>query len=117
MAAHLFSVPTELSRPYASRQVLVGAEATDIALKWVERAREAVEQAKRAQHPQEGIDAHATVTALEPLDGCARDVGSLGELRLGQPAQLAPGCNVISEPALSPEDGTRAFRGSFKRHF
>jgi hypothetical protein len=58
----------QAARPHATGKPLVGAHAPDVALVWVESARQGFEQAQCPKDPKHVLDADAAVTAFQAID-------------------------------------------------
>jgi hypothetical protein len=94
------------------RELLLGAEPPDVGLVRIERLGKAVEDAERPQDPQQVLQADTALATLEADDSVARDPRSVGQLNLGQAAQLPPGGRATGYVAESSTDG----RGRLATH-
>jgi hypothetical protein len=82
--------------------LLIRAQTTDVALVWIERLGDVAEDSKGVQEPENDLEAHDTVTALQPGDGLTRHARTIAKLSLGQSTKLAPGLNVCAEVSQRP---------------
>jgi hypothetical protein len=56
-----------------------------------------VEHAERATHVEDDVEADRGVAVFQPAHGVASAAGTLGDLLDGEPLELAPGAEVVSE--------------------
>jgi hypothetical protein len=75
--------PRQISRPHPLRQLLSRAQTTDVALVWIERLGDVAEDSKGVQEPENDLEAHDTITALQPGDGLTRHARTIAKLSLG----------------------------------
>lgn len=64
--------------------------------------------AECAQNSDQVLDAHPAIGCLDPPDYATRKIGALGQLSLGQPAQLPPRSDASSEAPLGAKNRGRS---------
>src|SRR4029077_6785170 len=89
---------------YPLRPSLLGPPATHIRFVGIQRPLDVLEDAEAAKDPEEVLGAHSPIALLRPDQRAPRDVAAIGELRLGQAAELSPGANVLGERTQSPTE-------------
>jgi hypothetical protein len=97
-------------------KLLVCSEAPDISLEGVNRRGHAVEHSETVKNSQYDLEAHTAVAALDAHQRLTIDAGSVGQLVLGQAAQLAPRLHVAADVAQRAPHGQRGRRGWCGRH-
>src|ERR1700722_11656004 len=92
------------------RQGLLSSEPPQVGRVGVERRCQQVKYAQRPGDPEQVLQAGA-LTVLKSHDGIARNSGSLGYLRGRELSELAPGPQLLSDPALRAGDWNWCSRG------
>jgi hypothetical protein len=84
--------------------MLVRPQATDIGLVGVHRRGHAIQDAETVQNAKYVLKAHAALAVLHAHQRLAIDACAVGQLVLGQAAQLAPRLHVAADVAQGAPD-------------
>jgi hypothetical protein len=88
-------------------KLVVCPQAADIGPIGVNRGGHAVEDSKTVKDTQYDLKAHSAVAALDAHQRLTVDAGSVGQLVLGQTAQLAPRLHMAADVAQRAPDRKR----------
>jgi hypothetical protein len=84
--------------------LLFGAQSPEVGAIGIEGSREALGDPQSAENPQEVLQGDAAVSVLETTDRVEGHIGAIGELGLGETAQLSPGDKVAGTLAEGASD-------------
>jgi hypothetical protein len=94
-------------------KLFVCPQAPNIGPKGVNRRGHAVEDSETVKDTQHDLEAHSAVAPLDAHQRLTIDAGSVGQLVLGQAAQLAPRLHMAADVAQRAPDRKR---GRGRRH-
>src|ERR1041384_6912845 len=97
-------IERQVPRSDSLRKPLSGAQPAQVRLVGIQGSRKALDEAKRAQDPQQVLQRDAAVGVLQPPQSVDGDAGAVGELRPRQAGQLAPGHDVFAYLAQGAAD-------------
>jgi hypothetical protein len=92
----------QVFRSHALGQLLIGTHSSDVGVVGVKGSNEIVYDPQRAKNSKHVLEGNPSVAILEAPQGVHPYAGTIGELDLGQAAQLAPHDDVFYDSPQSP---------------
>jgi hypothetical protein len=100
-------VSPQVAWTHTARKLVICPQATDIGLVGVHRCGHTVQDAETVQNAKYDLKAHAAVAVLHTHQRLAIDACAVGQLVLGQAAQLSPRLHVAADVAQGAPDRER----------